>query len=166
MTAPHERDQRNERDEPGEKLEALVDRALENLPLRRAPAALELRIKHEIQRRAALPWWRRSFAQWSLPARSAFIAACVGVIALTMTGRVGSGDSRYAHLLAGWADGGTRAAASVLASADGVEALLARLVPEEWLRLGLGLGVLFYVVLFGLGAAAYRTLYLEPHKGG
>jgi len=150
---------------PEDTLEALVDRALEDLPQRRAPAALEMRINREIRRRAALPWWHRSFAQWSLPARAAFIAACVGVITLTMTGTVGSRDAHYAHLLGTWALDGKQAALSLLASADGAAALFARLVPGEWLRVGLGLGVVLYVVLFGLGAAAYRTLYLEPHNG-
>jgi hypothetical protein len=159
MTAP------DEHDEHGDRLETVVERALRDLPQRRAPAALEMRIDREIQRRAALPWWHRSFAHWSVPTRSAFIAACLGVMTLTTTGIVGSGDSRYAHTLAAWALDRTQAAASIAASANAVAALLARLVPGEWLRIGLGLGVFFYVVLFGLGAAAYRTLYLEPHPG-
>jgi hypothetical protein len=160
MTAP------DERDAIDEMLETLVQRAVEDLPTRRAPAALELRVNREIRRRGELPWWRRSFAHWSLPARAAFIATCVGMMTLTVSGTVGSGELPYARILAAWALDRTQAAASVLASTDAAAALFVRLVPGEWLRVGLGLGACLYGVLFGLGAAAYRTLYLEPHNAG
>jgi hypothetical protein len=47
----------------------------------------------------------------------------------------------------------------------GLAALLLRVIPPLWLYGGLSLGILLYVVLFGLGAAAYRTLYLRSSVG-
>jgi hypothetical protein len=53
-----------------------------------------------------------------------------------------------------------------MSSAGGLAALLVRVIPPLWLYGGLGLGILLYVMLFGLGAAAYRTLYLWPTSAG
>ena len=72
---------------PEEELERLVDRALHDLPLRRAPHTLESRVFAELERRAALPWWRRSFAHWPLPARSAFLVICIALIAFAFARR-------------------------------------------------------------------------------
>jgi hypothetical protein len=44
--------------------------------------------------------------------------------------------------------------------------LLVRVIPPVWLYGTLGVGVLLYVTLFGLGAAAYRTLYLRSSSAG
>jgi len=38
-------------------------------------------------------------------------------------------------------------------------------MPSTWLLLGLRAATLLYAFLFGLGAAAYRLLYLQPHEG-
>src|ERR1700738_3597831 len=67
-------------------LERLLDRALRELPLRRAPLTLESRVFGELQRRAALPWWRRSFAHWPLLARAAFLVICGVLIRLAFLG--------------------------------------------------------------------------------
>ena len=40
-------------------------------------------------------------------------------------------------------------------------ALVSRLVPPLWIYLALTVGALLYTALFGLGAFAYRTLYLQ-----
>src|ERR1700689_4787557 len=75
----------NERD-PDLELERLVNRALRELPVRRAPPGMERRVWNELARRAALPWWRRSFAHWPGPARAVFLAVCIGLSALTFVG--------------------------------------------------------------------------------
>ena len=71
--------------ESREALERLLDRALHELPSRRAPPTLESRVIRELDRRAALPWWRRSFAHWPLLARAGFLVIGAALI------RLGSG---------------------------------------------------------------------------
>ena len=45
-------------------------------------------------------------------------------------------------------------------------ALLVRVIPPAWLYGVFAAGAMLYAVLFGLGAAAYRTLYLRPSLAG
>jgi hypothetical protein len=45
-------------------------------------------------------------------------------------------------------------------------AVLFRVIPPLWLYGSLAIGIFLYVTLFGLGAAAYRTLYLQPSMAG
>ena len=77
----------SEQEEADQKLERLLDAALRELPLRRAPLSLESRVLGEIERREARPWWRLSFAHWPELARAGFVLACGGLIWLsTLTG--------------------------------------------------------------------------------
>jgi hypothetical protein len=46
------------------------------------------------------------------------------------------------------------------------EAALVRAVPPDWLYGAMAAGAVLYAALFGLGAAAYRTLYLDSHSAG
>jgi hypothetical protein len=141
-----------------ETLERLVHGLLSNLPLRRAPASLESAILAEIARRAACPWWRRSFAQWPASARVVFVLFCVALIVLTLL--AGSLHEFGAPPLA--FIGGVINAVSAV---GGFAGIFARLIPSQWLYAGLLVGALLYAVLFGLGAFAYRTLYLAPSHG-
>jgi hypothetical protein len=43
--------------------------------------------------------------------------------------------------------------------------LLARISPPVWIYQGIAVCAVLYAVLFGLGAAVYRMLYLEPPTG-
>ena len=54
---------------------------------------------------------------------------------------------------------------AVMSSAGGVATLLVRVIPPLWLYGGMALGIMLYLALFGLGAAAYR-LYLRPSSVG
>src|SRR5471030_2753064 len=65
-----------------DKLEQLISRTLREQPPRRAPRALEQRVLAELERRAALPWWRQSFAHWPLAARGSFFVLSAAVAAL------------------------------------------------------------------------------------
>jgi hypothetical protein len=158
MTNPVDRDQG---------LERAVDQALKGLPLRRAPSTLESRVIHELQRRAALPWWRASFAHWPAAPRVAFVVICIALVAATILGGVsafvGVGSlNEMAALALSWA----HPFLAVLSSAGGVTALLVHIIPPLWLYGAMALGIVLYVTLFGLGAAAYRTLYLQPSSVG
>lgn len=153
--------------EAEQKLEQAMNQAFSGLPLRRAPATLEARVVGELQRRAALPWWRVSFANWPMGARIAFVLVCAALVAATILG----GASAYLGgkpwneafaLVLSW----VHPVLAVMSSAGGLVALVVRVIPPLWLYGGLGLGILLYVTLFGLGAAAYRTLYLWPSSAG
>ncbi len=148
-------------------LERLLDRTLRELPLRRAPPGLEKRVFDELQRRAALPWWRRSFAHWPSLARAGFVATCMALVGLAFL----EGAWAVAHLSALNTSGAppmfwAREALAAVAGAGQLAALIVGAVPPEWLYAGLVVSAALYAALFGLGAAAYRTLYLNSKFAG
>lgn len=148
--------------EEQQKLERLIHRTLRELPTRSAPPSLESRVQAELARRAALPWWRKSFLSWPLPARAVFVVACGALVKLVLmaTGWASAGvstaqvKSTFASELQ-WAKTGT----NLFNSATDLTATLLGSIPPLWLYGGIATIVALYVALFGLGAAAYRTLY-------
>ena len=157
----------NKNSESAEKLEQTLSQALRGLPLRRAPVTLEARVVNELARRAALPWWRGSFANWPAAARAAFVVLCAGLVAVTILGGVsaylgGRSVNEVSALLLSW----LHPFLVVMSSAGGLAALLVHVIPPLWWYGGLALAIFLYVTLFGLGAAAYRTLYLRPSLAG
>ncbi len=152
--------------ESEQKFEKLMSQALRGLPSRRAPGTLEARVLAELQRRAALPWWRVGFAHWPAVPRAAFIAVCAALIAATILGGASAAIgmrslNEAAALPLSW----MHPLLTLLSSAGGVAALLARVIPPLWLYGALAFGIVLYVALFGLGAAAYRMLY-RPSSAG
>jgi hypothetical protein len=131
------------------KLEQLISQALKDLPARRAPGTLETRVLNELQRRAALPWWRVSFAQWPAVPRIAFVVTCIALVAATILGGVSALAGVSLNVVAAQVLSWLHPFLAVISSAGGV-----------------ALGIVLYVSLFGLGAAAYRTLYLRPSLVG
>ena len=158
----------SERTEADQALEQLLTRTVRDLPLRRAPPALESRVLRELQRRAALPWWGRSFSHWPMGARAAFAAVCVLLVKWTFQGgawAVGALGSLHdsGALSMPW----MQRLAAEAGALQQLAASLARAVPPEWLFDGLAVGAMLYAALFGLGIAAYRTLYLNhPQLAG
>ncbi len=144
--------------DPDEALERLMDRTLRELPLRPAPPTLESRVLHELGRRAALPWWRRTFAHWPLPARIAFIVICCALIRAAFFG--GALLTTGFRSLA-W----TQHAGALMAAGGNVAAVLARASPPAWVFEGTAVCAVLYAILFGLSAVLYRTLYLQPTAG-
>jgi len=148
-------------------LERLLDRTLRELPLRRAPPSLEARVFAELRRRAALPWWRRSFAYWPPLARAGFVVACMALVGLAFM----EGAWAVARLTALNASGApsmfwARQALAALAGAGKLAALIVGAVPPEWRYAGVAVSAALYAALFGLGAAAYRMLYLNSKIAG
>ena len=144
--------------DPSGALERLLVRTLHELPLRRAPPTLEARVLHELERRASLPWWRRSFAHWPLLARAAFVVICCALISMALLGG--------AVVIAGvgslpW----MRHVGALMAAGGNLAALLARTAPPAWVYEGVAACAVLYATLFGLGAVLYRTLYLQPSAG-
>ncbi len=147
-------------------LEQLLDRTLRPLPLRRAPPALESRVLEELQYRAARPWWRRSFAHWPSAARAVFVLICLVLIGLVLLGGNWTATTvQSLHSSGALSLSSGRQALAIVTAVGELAALSARAVPPAWIYAGLGAGVVLYAALFGLGAAAYRTLYLTPAKG-
>lgn len=143
-------------------LERLIERSVRDLPLRRAPQQLQARVLAELQRRAALPWWRKQFSYWPASARIAFLALCLGLANTTIVVlrwlsaqpngiELGSVFKRSVAVV--------ETASSVVQGADAFFTLLLRHIPAPLLYGGLVGVALLYVALFGIGAAAYRTLY-------
>ncbi|MCX6952078.1 MAG: hypothetical protein NTV51_07915 [Verrucomicrobia bacterium] len=148
--------------EQNEKLERAIHQTLRALPPRRAPRTLQARVLAELERRAALPWWRQSFAHWPLAAQAVFLLATAGLVKLTF-------------LAAGWATGEVESTAvtsafstpyawlqTALSVGRGLAdfaSLLFHSIPPLWLYSAAAFAVVMYATLFGLGAAAYRTLY-------
>jgi hypothetical protein len=143
---------------PNDPLEPVFDRALRELPLRRAPTSLESRVLRELERRAALPWWRRSFTHWPLMARAAFLVICGASAVLAIVGAAtAAADVRSLY----WA----REIGALMASGGSLLGLLARIAPPLWLYEGIAVCGVLYAALFGLGAVLYRTLYLQSMAG-
>ncbi len=144
-----------------EKIERLLTDVLRDLPLRRAPAVLQEQVLAELQRRAALPWWRLSFVFWPAVARGAFVVLCAVLIGMIFLGGAWAvAGLRALSESAATALAWTKPVLALTASAGGVMSVLAHSIPPLLMYGILGMGVVLYVLLFGLGAAAYRTLYL------
>jgi hypothetical protein len=152
----------NPDDEMQDALERLVARTLRDQPALRAPPTLEARVARDIARRAAIPWWRRGFLRWPLVARAAFVVATLAVIVKTVEGTAWLlGCLRGASIDVA----GTRPVMEIEAAGKVVETLTAAGswiidgIPVPWLYAAVLAGVALYATFFGLGAAAYRTLY-------
>jgi hypothetical protein len=144
-----------------EQLERFIGRVLRDQPPLQAPAGLEANVLREIERRAALPWWRKSFMHWPQLARIAFIVASFGVVKLALDAFVWLTVSLRASNVAtaieqpvGW----VHTISSIGRSLGTAAEALVSAIPPLWLYSGLLLGLAMYVALFGVGAAVYRTL--------
>lgn len=137
-----------------DRLERLVERVLRDQPPLRAPRELEQRVLAQIALRTSLPWWRKSFAHWPAPARLAFL-----IIGAVLTGA--------ALEAGGWLFAPLDSAARTLQVPPEVTlvqtvftALLTvvQSVPPVWIYGGIAVLSILYAALFGIGAAAYRTV--------
>lgn len=148
--------------QPDDHLERLIHRTLRDLPPRRAPVSLERRVMAEIQRRAALPWWRKSFAHWPLAARTAFLvlsaAGATACLAIGFWIAAGIDLQPLQHAVRvqfAWFEN----VRAVFAAVGSFFEIMHRNIPPLWLYGIAGFVAAMYVALFGLGAAAYRALH-------
>ena len=145
-----------------EEIEKLVHTALRALPDRRAPATLEMRVLAALERRAALPWWHQSWSYWPQWVRAGFLLFCGGLAGLLVFGGIylqagfDAGPVRDALAPAMELVNQVRALGHVLAD---LAALAGRHIPIWWLYAAIAFVAGLYAMLFGLGAAAYRTLW-------
>jgi hypothetical protein len=153
-------------------LESTFHHALRDAPLRHAPPSLQARVLAEIERRAALPWWRRNFSRWPRPARVGFAAACGSIVAALLAAAWPWTPAGALAAAGAWPAGGplslpwARSALTLVEAVRELEAALVRVVPLEWLYGAMAGGAVLYAALFGLGAMAYRTLYLDSSTAG
>jgi hypothetical protein len=145
-----------------QKLDHLMQKTLGDLPPRRAPVALEERVLAEIARRAAMPWWRKSYAHWPLVARCAFLlgsgAVLKGVIMAAVWVLVGFETASYHEAFASsfpWINTISALAGSLV---EYLGAVLAA-IPRFWLYAGVICVTAMYATLFGVGAFAYRVFH-------
>ena len=148
------------------KAERILNELTRGLPLRRAPAALELRVCRELERRAARPWWFRAFSQWPGSARVCFVAICSVIVGVSVGDGAWTMLARTVGTIAAAPLSWTQSTLAVLRSACEVAVLLMRVIPATWLYGGLTAGIALYLALFGLSAAGYRALYLQPSLAG
>lgn len=145
-----------------EQLAQFVHRELRSLPPRRAPHTLESRVLAALEQQAAVAWYHKSWTYWPAAVKAAFLAVGTGV----------SGAAIAAfYLLSQGAETGALTAA-VSQRFSGVTTLFhvfrwicsyaseaIASIPPLWLYGGLAFVAALYAAFFGLGAAAYRTLY-------
>lgn len=149
MNTPHNSSERDQQ------LEQLIDKALLDQPARHAPASLEAKVMAEIARRAAAPWWRSSFAHWPVAARVLFLVASVGFVKLGLDATA---------LIIDPLDPAARSAA-LFAEVSWIHTLFVTIgaalrgLPSLWVYGALAVLAALYLTLFGVSAAAYRTLY-------
>jgi len=145
-----------------EDLEKFIHQTLRSLPARRAPLSLESRVRAAIAARAALPWWKQSFASWPLAARVAFVVGSAGIAKLVIMavvwGMGGFDSAQFTNAFStqyAW----FQTASNVVDGVGNFFSTLVRSIPPLWLYGGLAAVASLYAALFGLGAAAYRILY-------
>ena len=142
-------------------IEEWAHATLRDLPSRRAPRSLEERVLAEVQRRAALPWWRRSFSHWPVLAQASFFLFCAAVVRLVLAAgawaNAGFDPTQFRAALAAplaWFDN----LITIVSAASGFCDIMIRSIPSLWIYGGMVVFATMYATLFGLGAAAYKAL--------
>lgn len=147
---------------PPDQLEQWVARQVQSLPLQSAPHTLSARVLSELRRRAALPWWRKSFLYWPFAARMAFVALCMGLANASVALLRWLSTERSVELSAvlsrplTW----TERLWDIAHGIHTVVELVVRQLPAVWVYGGLLTVACLYAALVGIGAAAYRALYV------
>ncbi len=155
------------REDREKKLEQALHRTLRALPERRAPRTLENRVMAELARRAALPWWQKSFKHWPVAAQGGFFLVVAGVVKVLLIvsgffqSTVASGEITQA--LAPQV-GAVERTVGVARWIGDFASSMVNAIPPVYLYGGIAVVVGLYVTLFGLGAAAYRTLYANANR--
>jgi hypothetical protein len=143
-----------------QRLAKFVDKLCKKQPLRTAPTTLQARVMRELQLRAALPWWRRSFVNWTVSLQVLFVVAALLAAKLMLL----IGDWASVH----WVSSAVAATkSSSLVSGMGAMLTITRHVSEQlfdMVPISFVYGVVLviaalYLVLFGIGVTTYKTLY-------
>ena len=141
-------------------LNRMIERACREQPPLQAPPTLAAGVLQRIAQRQALPWWRLSFGHWPPVVRAAFTRACVLLIGSLFTPPLARIALALGEPLA-WLHQAGASATLLNAVFNHVGGDLARSLAPRWFyTAGLGVGGL-YLLLAGLCATTYRTLYVS-----
>lgn len=146
---------------PGQ-LEKLIHQNLRALPLRPAPRTLEARVLAAIEQQATVAWYHKSWAYWPGAVRAAFLAIGTGISATAITAfYLLSQGADFSSLTDSTNDrlAGVTALFRVFTWIVSYTTETVAAIPPLWLYGGLAFVAALYAAFFGLGAAAYRTLY-------
>lgn len=148
-------------------LEQFIGKVLKQQPQRQAPATLESSVLRELALRASKPWWLQGFSRWPWAARILFLPLVVGLVQLSFvtTGRLMSLWQTLQHSApASSAQTGLQALSNLGQAAKALSNVVTHAIPQPWVYGGAALALLLYAAMFGLGAAAFRTLVVtsEP----
>lgn len=142
-------------------LEALVHRALRELPPERAPATLEARVLARLAARCELPWWQAGWQAWPiLPRVAVMVAATLVAVATTWLFLAGVRSAeafdlgRWAEAHAPWLPA-LRQLATTLADVSGI---FVRKY-HQWVIGGAVVMAGAYAMLIALGSGLYRSLH-------
>lgn len=138
-----------------ETLERLIGDTLRQQPLRRAPDTLESRVLSEIAQRATTPWWRMNFARWPLAAQVLFLVTSAAIVKLAIDASVWLVQRLdSAHVVTSMTS-----IAMSMKLLGGIAASLTHTLASPWIYGAIAILAAMYAALFGISAAAYRTLY-------
>ena len=144
-----------------QQLEQYIGSLLRRQPLRQAPASLESRVLGELALRASKPWWLQGFTRWPWVARVLFLPLGLGLVQLSFlaTERLMSLWQALQRSSPGAsAESGLQQLSNLSQAVQTLGNMVTRGIPQVWIYGGAGLALLLYAALFGLGAAAFRTL--------
>ncbi|MGC8518096.1 MAG: hypothetical protein ACP5P4_06145 [Steroidobacteraceae bacterium] len=154
----------NDRTSLEKQLEQLAHQALRDLPPCTAPASLEARVLHEIERRADSQLLA-GISRWPRTARALLIAACALCVPLAWM-LAAHLREHVAHALTGAGVGhvvrGVRGTSRTILDLGELAVRLAHAIPSDWLFAGLLVIGAAYAMLLALG---YLLLYPTlPHS--
>jgi len=155
MTAP------NQPARDPQQLEQYIGKLLKAQQSRQAPASLESRVLRELELRASKPWWLQGFSRWPWAARLLFLPLGLGLVQLSFltTERVMAlWQTLQQSAPATKAESGLQWFNSLSQAVQTLGNMLTRDIPQVWIYGGAGLALLLYAAMFGLGAAAFRTV--------
>jgi hypothetical protein len=145
-----------------DELEKFIHRTLRSLPDRHAPATLEARVLAALEVRAAIPWWHKSWSYWPQWVRALFVLFSGALAALVVLGGAGLptgvDTTQLNHTFAPVLSV-IRPVISLGRGLADILALIGREIPAWWFYGAAAFVAGLYVMLVGVGAAAYRTLW-------
>ncbi len=156
----------NQSNDDHSRLEQFISRTCRAQPPLRAPGTLGLRVFAEIERRAALPSWRRPFGQWPMALRAAFLLICIGAVQASLSLVFWSGPERAVARMAApasrplsWIHDAHAWVLFLGSLFNDIGTTILHSIPPLWLYGSATSLLSMYGLLAGLGAVAYRTLY-------
>jgi hypothetical protein len=146
-------------------LEQFIGSLLRRQPLRQAPSTLESRVLRELELRGAQAWWQSGFSRWPWTARLLCLpvgAILVWLSFVTTARALSVWQAVQVSAPAAAAQSGVRWFETLGLALQSLGNLITHVVPQWLLYGGAGAALLMYAAFFGLGAAAFRTLFVNP----